>query len=220
MNLEDFSLFKSGGPDLEGKEEEKRIEELEVYYQNKLLELQKKFELELERVKKEYYEKGFIDGQKKKENELKEIFEDKLKSLLKEKEEEISTIKENFSEALNNLENQSREKIQKFLEIISSSLIEILDYLYISDSNLEFLERKIKEIISSFSEEPLIAVEVGENLYRYLKDKGLKVSLNKELNGCDFIIRFNDFRVESNFSEKLENIRSEFEKEIKELTKT
>ena len=57
-------------------------------------------------------------------------------------------------------------------------------------------------------------------MYRYLKDKGLKVSLNKELNGCDFIIKFNDFRIESNFSEKLENIRSEFEKEIKELTKT
>ena len=71
MNLEDFSLFKSGGPDLGGKEEEKRIEELEVYYQNKLLELQKKFELELERVERSTMKKVLLMVKKRKRMSLR-----------------------------------------------------------------------------------------------------------------------------------------------------
>ncbi len=104
MNLDDFSVFFLEKKDVNKKEEErnieKELEDLRLHYQNKILLLKKKYEENLEKIKEEYYQRGFHEGMRSKENELRKYFTQELERIAQEKEAEISKFMEYLKQNL------------------------------------------------------------------------------------------------------------------------
>ncbi|SMO56410.1 hypothetical protein SAMN06269117_11110 [Balnearium lithotrophicum] len=226
INLDDFSVFFLEKKDVNKKEEErnieKELEDLRLHYQNEILLLKKKYEENLEKIKEEYYQRGFHEGMRSKENELRKYFTQELERIAQEKEAEISKFMEYLKQNLVKFEEHNKETILKLLNSLVDSLSEIFEYLYISKDNLSFLEKKIKELIKTFEDEKFLYLEAGKKLYDFLEKSELSklnIKLNQSLWDYDFKLNFKDFEIESKFSEKMKILKDEFEKEIKKLTK-
>ncbi len=207
MELDDFTPF------LEGiKEEEK--ETLEEKYKRELMKLKAEFEKEIERVKEEFYSLGFKDGYQKASKEYEEALLEKERELSLNYSRKLDEISLNIDSVINEIKRENEKRLKKFLSVLNASLVEILSALYISPSNLDFLKGEIYRLVEEFSQEELLAIEVGKGLKEVVK--GEKVKLNEELDDYDFRLVFKDFKVESSFKEKLNLIREEIEREAKE----
>ena len=109
-----------------------------------------------------------------------------------------------------------QEVVRNFLKTVSDSLVEILEFLYISPENAPFVRKSLEELLSTFTSEELLSVEVGRELGKVFK--GDKVSVNEELDENDFRLVFKEFTLESKLKDKLKLLREELEREIKKLT--
>ncbi|WP_456455831.1 hypothetical protein [Thermovibrio sp.] len=207
MELDDFTPF------LEGiKEEEK--ETLEEKYKRELMKLKAEFEREIERVKEEFYSLGFKKGYQKASKEYEEVLLEKERELSLNYSRKLDEMSLNIDSVINEIKRENEKRLKKFLSVLNASLVEILSALYISPSNLDFLKGEIYRLVEEFSQEELLAIEVGKGLKEVVK--GEKVKLNEELDDYDFRLVFKDFKVESSFKEKLNLIREEIEREAKE----
>ncbi len=217
INLDDFSLFIQK---LEERDEDpkKEIEKLKLKFQQEIINLQRKYEAQIEEEKEKAFNEGFKEGVSVTEKKLTAEFEERIKRAVEEKNAELERINEEIERKIRKIELEVKEALKNLLNSILDNLSEILDYLYISEINKPYLERVIKELIRSFEGEEFLSIEAGNGLYEYLKNKGLAVKKDENLGSCDFRLKFKDFEIESIVSEKLKNLREELEKEIKKPT--
>ncbi len=215
LNIEEFSEKPSKDKEEKGQES---IQDIRSYYE-KLIEkiIQEKYN--------EGFKDGFEKGQQEAEKKLKEEFEKKHKELLDiierlkaECEIEKKAIVQDYIEKIEtNLKNEIDKIKIKIADILIDSLEDILCVLYISPKNVDFLKKKILEIINSFEEEKVLKVIVNEKLLPYFKDFPFKVEAGDVKEG-DFTIKFKNFSIESKFREKMATIKNEFKREIKNTT--
>ncbi len=216
INLEDFSSFLNLE---EGKKEkglEEDLEKIKATYRNKILKLQADFQIKIEKAKEEAYKQGIEEGFKKAKEELEKEFKKSLEENRKRYEEELKTLKTNIDSLIRQIQERGNNLAVKFLQSISDSLVEILEFLYISPENAAYVKESLKDLLSSFNTEELISIEAGENLVKILEGKNVKI--NKDLGENDFRLIFRDFSLESRLKEKLNLLREELEREIKKLT--
>ena len=221
IDLEDFSPLlevhrKSESKDSDGEEREKSPEEIEAFYRGELLKLQEQFKRELEKVREEAYSKGFQEGVEKARLELESQMKASLKEAEKGYQERLSQLKKNLDELTFQIEEKGKDVISEFLKSVSESIVEILEFLYISPENAPFVKKSLEELLSTFSSEELISVEVGKELGKLVTGKNVKV--NEELGESDFRLTFKEFTLESRLKEKLNLLREELEREVKKLT--
>ena len=218
IDLEDFSPFlrvkrEEEVEQLEGKRDS---EEIEARYREELLKLQERYKRELERVKEEAYRKGFQEGMERARSEMETQMRASLEEMEKRYREKLSGLKKNLDLLISQIEEKGNSAVSRFLSSVSDSLIEVLEFLYLSPENAPFVKRSLEELLSTFSAEELISVEVGRELGELLTGENVKV--NEELGECDFRLTFKEFVLESRLKEKLKLLREELEREIKKLT--
>ena len=221
IDLDDFSPFlevnrRSEAEEKEGEERKKSLEEVEAFYREELLKLQEQFKRELEKVREEAYSKGFQEGVEKARLELESQMKASLKEAEKSYQERLSQLKKNLDQLALQIEERGKSAISEFLKSVSESLVEILEFLYISPENAPFVKKSLEELLSTFSSEELISVEVGKELGKIVTGKNVKV--NEELGESDFRLTFKEFTLESKLKEKLNLLREELEREVKKLT--
>ncbi len=207
MELDDFTPFLEGVKCNEG-------ESLEEKYERELMKLKAQYEEKIEKIKEEFYSLGFKEGYQKASKECERILFEKERELSLNYLRKLEEVSLNVDSLVEKIEKEKKRRFKKFLSSINSSLAEMLSLLYISPSNLEFLKREVLSLIEEFSQEELLAVEVGKGLKGVVK--GEKVRLNEKLGEYDFRLIFRDFQIESSFKEKLNLIKEEIEREAKE----
>jgi len=216
LELEDFTPLLEPEQEKEKRQEKGKtltVEEVESIYKEKILELQKKHSLELERVKKEAYKEGFSSGYERAKEEVLKHYEEKFRELEARYRDELSSLKLNLDAFREELRKKEKEVLKRLESLFLSSLVEILEFLYVSPANSPFVAEKIKEILMEFPDEELLQIEVGKNLAPFLDSEKVKVS--DDLGDNDFKISFKDFSIESRLKEKLSLLREEIEREIK-----
>ena len=219
IDLEDFSPFLEVNKKTEAEEkegEERSLEELEAFYREELLKLQEHYRREMEKAKEEAYRKGFREGVEKARSELETKMKSSLEEMEKSYNEKLSVLKKNLDSLVFQIEEKGNAVISDFLKSVSDSLMEILEFLYISPENAPFVKRSLEELLSTFSSEELLSVEVGKELGKLLTGEHVKV--NEELGENDFRLTFKEFTLESKLKEKLNLLREELEREVKKLT--
>ncbi|WP_163328080.1 hypothetical protein GFV12_06070 [Desulfurobacterium thermolithotrophum] len=213
IELEDFSPLLESQEEKNQESKKLATEEIEKNFQKKLFEIQKKHSAELELAKKKSFEEGFKKGFLKAKEELKISFQEELQRLQSQYQKKLDSLQLD----LNNLEKEISQKYKEYLkkveEIIISSIIEILEFLYINPTNSSYVAKKIEELLKEFPDEDLIEIEVGKELSKHIKFDRVQISENLVNN--DFSVKFKDFSIESKIKEKLNLLREEIEREIK-----
>jgi len=170
INLDDFSLFIQKIEE-RGEDPKKEIEKLKLKFQQEIINLQRKYEAQIEEEKEKAFNEGFRKGVSVTEKKLTEEFEERIKRTVEEKNAELERINEEIERKIRKIELEVKEALKNLLNSILDNLSEILDYLYISEINKPYLERVIKELIRSFEGEEFLSIEAGKCLYEYLRTK-------------------------------------------------
>jgi len=215
INLE---IFDFDIPEKNKKEEEIDIEKIKIYYESLIEKISKKqFE--------EGYKKGFEDASKKTEETLKKSIQEKelqlkqeilqqKENIKKENESRYQKLVENINSEIDRFKNNYRKYLE---DIVLENLGEILNILYIKGENVEFIKQKILQIIEEFEKENVIKVIVNKDIAKNFKNFPYPIEEGNVEKG-DFIIKFDKFQIENNFKEKIESIKNEIKREIKETT--
>ncbi len=216
IELEDFTPFtEPPNKEKEREEETKTVEEVELFYREKILELQRRHREELEKVREESLKKGFEEGYAKASKEWKAKLQQEIDAVKSKHKEEVEKLKLSVSDLYSELRAEERKFFKKIESLLLDSVEEILNFLYISSNNAPYVKEKIEEIIGSFPEELPLTIEVGEKLAQVVSGDNVKVS--EELEESDFRINFESFSIESRIREKLKLLREEIEREIKKF---
>ncbi len=220
IELEDFShlaeLKQKIEENREREEEGSSREYIEKFYKEELLKLQMKYKEDLERIRKEFYRKGYQDALEKARAEYEKRLQESVKEVEKRYTDELKELRIKFEELLQNMKQENSKTVEGFLKTITDSLIEILNFLYISPENTHFIKENLEKLLDSFSDEKLISLEVGEKLGSILKGENVKI--DNELGGNDFRLIFKGFIIESKIKDKLQILREEIEREAKKAT--
>jgi len=214
VELQDLTPFLKVKERLEEKRERAPSREEEL--KREVERLKKAFREEIETARREAYQRGLQEGYKRAKEEFERELKRREEELRKEFERELSSLKVSIDSIVKKLEEEGRRRLNKTAELFLDSLTEILEFLFISPNNGEYLKERIYQLIEEFSEQELLTVEVGKGLGEFIG--GENVKLNPKLDDNDFRIVFKDFTVESNFKEKLTLLREEVEREVKEAT--
>ncbi len=221
LELDDFGKLKEADPqeDKESKEE-KSIEEVERFYQEKILELEKSYQKTIEETKKEFFQKGYIKASKEKEAEFSKKLEEIKKSFLKEKNQDLEELKKKYGYIEKELKQKLEEYLNKLSNILLDNLDEILEFLYIEESNSKIIQNAIAQTIVEFKESLPLEIKVSNSLYKEIKNSfsNIKIEIDNSLKGGDFIIEFYDFKLESRLKEKIEVLKDEIKRETKKFT--
>ncbi len=212
MDLEDFTPFLEP-PEKQEEKEERTPEEIEAYYRKKILELQKKYQEEVKKAEENGLKLGFEEGYRKASEEWKAKLQHEVQKIKAEYEAEIKELRNSVSNFHSTLHEEERNYFKRLEKLLLDSIEEILNFLYISPQNAQFVKEKIEELIESFPEETPITIEVGRGLANVLS--GSKIKISEDLEENDFRINFDPFSIESKIKEKLELLREEIEREIK-----
>ncbi|NPA03899.1 MAG: hypothetical protein GXO61_03465 [Epsilonproteobacteria bacterium] len=223
LDLEDFSTFnrlKRESKQLAGEDPQKRIEELERFYQEKIAALERDYKELLSKVTKESYEQGFNDAKEK----LQEEFEQKLvqlqQELEKQKQEEVKELQERYLNFEKKFQEQYKNYLHRFSDIVTDSMGEILEFLYIDKRNSKYVENIINRLIEDFNNHLPLSIKVSKEMYPAIKERfqNVNVEVNPELENNEFIIEFQEFKVENRIKDKLTAIKDEIKRETKKLT--
>ena len=79
------------------------------------------------------------------------------------------------------------------------------------------MEKTINNILEELESDSFIKIVVDKETGKHLKDKGLNVEI-ADIDKGTFIIKFDNFSLESKLKEKMETIKNEIKREIKENT--
>lgn len=214
--LEDFSK----------KEEDTQQTDTQREYIDKIADLEREIrnlKTILEEEKKiafeEGYRKGIEDGfEKSKEEFEKKLIEleDRAKKQTKDTlEQYLSKIDEN----LDYIKKKYKSLLDGTIEIISDSIEEIIEFLYIENKFSELVIHQISSLVEEFYEYPQPVIRVSNDiLAEIFRKKGFEVLVDEHLNGLDFVIDFKEFKIESKIEEKIRIIKDEIKREIKKLS--
>lgn len=192
-----------------------KIRELELQIENlkNIIEEEKRksFEEGYSKAAEESYQKALEEFNKQKidmENQNQKQMEYILDQCLSKINENITSVKEKY-----------KSLIDGTTKIISDSIGDILEFLYIENNFNDLIVNQINNLIEEFYEYPQISIKVSnETLAEILQNKGFDVSIDENLKGLDFVIDFKEFRIENKIKEKIEIVKNEIKREIKKLS--
>lgn len=216
LTLEDFSP----------KQQQTIEENLEEEYRKEILQLKQEIgQLKniLNTEREAAYQKGLEEGTKRGYELAKQEFEARLQQVEEEKNNQLKQALEDYlvklEDNIHRIQTNYKEIILQTAEIISDSITEIFDFLYLSEENKELVVKQIKELVEEFFEYPKVYIKVGNpQLMEVFKLKGYDVEIDKDLKGLDFVVDFREFKVENRIAEKLGIIKDEIKREIKKLS--
>jgi vacuolar-type H+-ATPase subunit E/Vma4 len=221
LNLTDFSQLKNISENFEEKENDNNLEkEIEVL-KNQINQLLKQIEIE----KEDAYKKGFEDATKSLEEKYEDILEQKIKEIEASFNDKCSSEIKQAQDTIEKIQNSLKQHYQTYLakisEIISDSIAEILEFLCIHEKDPEKVAEKINEILEELREFKVLKIKISKDqnlelLQRFLSNISLEI--DEKLEGNDFIIEFDNGKIENKFREKIEIVKDEIKREIKELS--
>ncbi len=221
LELDDFGRLKNIKESKDNDiQNEKTLQEVEKFYQQKILDIEKNYKELLEKSKKEFFQKGYMQGVKEKEEELSKKIEDIKKELIAQKESQLEDLSKNYKKIEQQLLLKHQDYLNRLSVIFLDNLGEIFEFLYIQNSNVENLKESINQIILEFKESLPLEIKVSKKLYEKIKKSftNIKIEVDDSLKEGDFIIEFYDFKLENNFKEKIEVLKDEIKREIKKFT--
>ena len=221
LNLTDFTQLKNISENLEEKENGNNLEKEIEILKNQINQLLKQIEIEKENA----YKKGFEDATKSLEEKYKNILEQKIKeiesSFIDKCSAEIKQAQDTIEKIQNNLKQHYQTYLAKISEIISDSIAEILEFLYIHEKDPEKVAEKINEILEELRELKVLKIKISKDQNLELMRKilsNLSLEIDGKLEGNDFIIEFDNGKIENKFREKIEIVKDEIKREIKKLS--
>jgi vacuolar-type H+-ATPase subunit E/Vma4 len=221
LNLTDFTQLKNISENLEEKENGNNLEKEIEALKNQINQLLKQIEIEKENA----YKKGFEDATKSLEEKYKNILEQKIKeieaSFNDKYDAEIKQAEDTIEKIQNALKQHYQIYLAKISEIISDSIAEILEFLYIHEKDPKEVAEKINEILEELREFKVLKIKISKDqnlelLQKFLSSVSLEIDEN--LKGNDFIIEFDNGKIENKFREKIEIVKDEIKREIKKLS--
>lgn len=218
LDLSDFGELQKFREKDSEKKREKTKEDVERFYQAEIERLKKEFHLKEENIKKEYFQKGYIEGSKNKEEELKNRFEKVKNELISKHKNDIENLKNIYQNIEKNLVVKNREYLEKVGSIFLEGLADIFKFLYIQESNTDKIKKSISQILDEFKEETPLIVKVSKELYEDMKGEFDNIKIDNSLKNKDFTIEFSKFKIESKIEEKIKILKDEIKREIKKLT--
>ncbi|WP_187646994.1 hypothetical protein [Nitrosophilus labii] len=221
LELDDFGKLKNINELKDSDiQNEKTLQEVEKFYQEKILDIEKNYQELLENSKKEFFQKGYVQGTKEKEEELNKKIEEIKKELIAQKESQLEDLSQNYKKIEHELSLKHQDYLNRLSSIILDNLGEVFEFLYIQNSNVENLKEAITQIILEFKESLPLEIKVSKKLYEKVKKSftNIKVDVDDSLKEGDFIIEFYDFKLENSFKEKIEVLKDEIKREIKKFT--
>ena len=222
LNLTDFTQLKNISKNLEEKENNDNLLEKEIEaLKNQINQLLKQIEVEKESA----YKKGFEDATKSLEEKYKNILEQKIKKIEANFNNKYNAEIKQVEDIIEKIQNSLRQHYQTYLakisEIISDSIAEILEFLYIHEKDPKEVAEKINEILEELREFKVLKIKISKDqnlelLQKFLSSVSLEIDEN--LKGNDFIIEFDNGKIENKFREKIEIVKDEIKREIKKLS--
>ncbi len=222
LELDDFTTIDK----LEKKSEKlkqqgkKSIEEIEAFYQQKIAQLERHYQELLHQEAQKAYRQGFEEAKAECQQECQERLEALEQKLNEKKERELVQIKTHYEELEKELHWRYTLFISQVSDIIAESLGEILEFLFVDSSNIASIKEAIDKLLEEFGHFVPIAIEANGQLYEELKKRfnTIEVKRNETLNANEFIIEFDNFKIENRIKEKIGVIKDEIKREIKKLT--
>jgi flagellar assembly protein FliH len=133
----------------------------------------------------------------------------------------LNKLKISIEKIQNSLKQHYQIYLAKISEIISDSIAEILEFLYIYEKDPEKVAEKINEILEELREFKVLKIKVSKDQNLELLQKFLShvsLEIDEKLEGNDFIIEFDNGKIENKFREKIEIVKDEIKREIKKLS--
>jgi len=224
LDLEDFSTYnrlkQESRKQLEGEDPEQKLQEIEKFYQEKISALEQNYKELLNKVTKESYEQGFNDATQKLQKEFEQKLQEIQQELQKQQEEKIKQLQEQYLNFEKTYQEQYKNYLHRFSDIVVDSMGEILEFLYIDKRNSAYVQNVINKLIEDFNNYIPLSIKVSKEMYPAIKDRfsNVEVQASPELENNEFVIEFQDFKVENRIKDKLTAIKDEIKRETKKLT--
>ena len=226
LELDDFSTFeeiKKGSESLKATieaKDQKELERIEQFYQNKIEELEKHYNELINKVSQQSYEQGFNDASQKLQEEMQKRLEEVERKLTEQKREEINQLQQKYQMFEEELEEKYKLFLSRFTDIFLDNVAEILEFLFIDKQNTPTIYDAIKKLLDDFSNYLPLSVVVSPQMYEEMKDlfKKVEVKKSEEFANNEFAIEFSDFKIENRIKQKLDVIKDEIKRETKKLT--
>lgn len=222
LNLIDFSLLlnKERNKDKEENKEDEKEKEINFLKQQIIL-LQQEIEKEKNIAFKEGFEKG--------KEETEKYYKSKIEEIEKEKEEKIKEIlnqeKKDYQILIDKIHSEFDKKYKQFLnyisQIITDSLADILDFLYIEKAETKKIVEVVSNILEELRNEKIFKIVVSKDVNLDILKKAfsqIEIEIDDKLEGIDFILKLESGKIENIFKEKIEIIKDEIKREIKKLS--
>jgi Fe2+ transport system protein B len=221
LNLTDFTQLKNISENLEEKENGNNLEKEIEALKNQINQLLTQIEIEKENA----YKKGFEDATKSLEEKYKNILEQKIKEIEASFNDKYSAKIKQAEDTIEKIQNALKQHYQIYLakisEIISDSIAEILEFLYIHEKDPKEVAEKINEILEELREFKVLKIKISKDQNLELLQKfisSVSLEIDENLKGNDFIIEFDNGKIENKFREKIEIVKDEIKREIKKLS--
>lgn len=228
LNLENFDEDKQNHSQ---EEECTEYKEKIQFLQNQIISLKKEYEQklseEVSKEKSEIYKKLQQDFQKQLEEKIKQIekellekyekkYQEKLEKAINQKEYEIKIQYQKYCE---NLENNLFSKLKDYKTFIEEKFLESLEIIFevlsLDKNTLPIIKEEIEKILENFNSYTPIKIKINPVLAGTMTFNYIKVELDENLSPFDFEIEFENFKVEKNYKEILQQVIDEIRREIK-----
>ncbi len=224
LELDDFSPVEKIQKDMtqtqQKIQEEEKEERREEYCKKELQKLEQKYKHLVEEVSKEYYEKGQQETQER----LEATYQKRLEELTSHYEKKLEENKKIERQKIDDLEARLYKKYERYIAQLTNILLdsfgEILEFLYINKQNTPYVTEVIAKLLEDFHQFIPLSITVAESMVDEMRKifHNIEIKGSSELQHNEFIIDFNEFKVENRIEEKLKIIEDEIKREIKKLT--
>ncbi|HIE60057.1 MAG TPA: hypothetical protein EYH43_05465 [Persephonella sp.] len=228
LNLENFDEDKQN----QSQEEEcKEYKEKIQFLQNQIRSIKKEYEQklseEVSKLKNEIYKNLQQDFQNQLAEKIKQVekellekyereYQKKLEKAINQKEYEI---KNQYQKFCKELENNLFLKIKDYKIFIEEKFLEsleiIFDVLSLDKNTLPIVKQEIEKLLEDFNSYTPIKIKINPVLADTITFNHIKVEPDENLNPFDFEIEFENFKVEKNYKEILQQVIDEIRREIK-----
>ena len=218
IDLEDFSQYKQIHKDIQ--EQDLSKEEIEARYIEELERLKEEFNKKLEEETQKAYEEGYKEAVQEQENILQQVVQEHVNQVLQQKNSEIQEIYDEFSKMFKDLYNKVENRFSHLQDLLLDSISEILQFLYISPNNEDFIIKQIEKILLEYKKAINIEIKVHPEMKEKVQKvfQNIEVETDENLTKGDFIIEVSDLQIENKIKEKLEVMKNEIKREIQKLT--
>ncbi len=218
IDLEDFGQYKEIHKEIE--EQDLSKEEIEARYIEELERLKEEFKKKLEEETQKAYEEGYKKAAKEHEKILQQVVQEQVNKVLQQKNNEIQQIYDEFSKMFKDLYSKIENHFSHFQDLLLDSISEILQFLYISPQNEEFIIKQIEKILLEYKKAKNIEKKVKPEMKEKVQEvfQNAEVEADENLTKGDFVIEVSDLQIENKIKEKLEVMKNEIKREIQKLT--